>query len=120
MKIGTEDNAVVPSRYYGGEIRKERATHLTSVAVAVEGVSLKSEKDALACAVLQRASGTGPYVKWGQSAGSLHKHMSNTASSDPFALSTFNASYSDSGLFGFILCSAPNVAGSVSRATRQS
>ncbi|XP_031845875.1 ubiquinol-cytochrome c reductase core protein 2 isoform X2 [Nomia melanderi] len=116
LEIGTGDNAVEPSRYHGGEIRKEKATHLTSVAIAVEGASLKSDKDALACAVLQRASGTGTYVKWGQSAGSLQKHVSNTAGSDPFAVSTFNASYSDSGLFGFILCSAPNLAGSLTTA----
>lgn len=87
---------------------------MTSVAIAVEGVSLKNEKDALACAILQRASGSGPRVKWGSSPSSLHKQVSNAAGREPFGLSTFNASYTDSGLFGVVLCSTSNVAGFVS------
>ncbi|XP_076680096.1 ubiquinol-cytochrome c reductase core protein 2 isoform X2 [Andrena cerasifolii] len=116
LGIGSQDNAVEASQYHGGELRKERASDLTSVAVAVEGASLKNEKDALACAILQRASGSGPRVKWGCSASPLHKHVSSVAGADPFALSTFNASYSDSGLFGFILCSAPKIAGPLTKA----
>lgn len=116
LTIGSENQAVVPSKYCGGEIRKERDSEVANVAVAVEGVSLQNEKDALACAVLQRAGGTGPRVKWGCSSTSLQKQLSSTAGSDPFAVSTFNATYSDSGLFGFILCSAPNVAGALTRA----
>ena len=116
LEIGADDRAVEASRYYGGELRKERASDLTSVAVAVEGSGLKNEKDALASAILQRASGSGPRVKWGCGASPLHKQVSSAAGSDPFALSTFNASYSDSGLFGFILCSSPNTAGSLTKA----
>ncbi|XP_076643473.1 ubiquinol-cytochrome c reductase core protein 2 [Halictus rubicundus] len=116
LTIGSEDRAVEPSKYCGGEIRKERVSDLTRVAVAVEGVSLKNEKDALACAVLQRASDAGPRVKWGCSGSPLQKQLVSAAGSDPFALSTFNASYTDSGLFGFILCSTPNVAGALTKA----
>lgn len=116
LTIGSGDCAVEPSKYCGGEIRKERASDLTTVAVAVEGVNLKSEKDAFACAVLQRVSGAGPRVKWGCSASPLQKELLSTAGSDPFALSTFNASYTDSGLFGFILCSTPNIAGALTKA----
>ncbi|KZC05705.1 PREDICTED: cytochrome b-c1 complex subunit 2, mitochondrial [Dufourea novaeangliae] len=116
LEIGTEDRAVEPSRYGGGELRKESASELTTVAVAVEGVNLKNEKDALACAVLQRACGTGTRVKWGQDVGPLYKQVSSNAGSEPFGLSTFNASYSDSGLFGFILCSSPNTAESLTSA----
>ncbi|XP_033335761.2 ubiquinol-cytochrome c reductase core protein 2 [Megalopta genalis] len=116
LSIGTEDCAIEPSRYYGGEIRKERASDLASVAVAVEGVSLKNEKDALACAVLQRASGAGPRIKWGCSPSPLQKELLKIAGSDPFAISSLNASYSDSGLFGFIICSAPNIAGNLTKA----
>lgn len=87
---------------------------MTTVAIAVEGVSLKNENDALACAILQRASGSGPRVKWGSSPSSLHKQVSSAAGREPFGLSTFNASYTDSGLFGVVLCSTSNVAGFVS------
>ncbi|XP_078033784.1 ubiquinol-cytochrome c reductase core protein 2 [Augochlora pura] len=115
LSIGSEDCAIEPSKYHGGEIRKERASGLANVAVAVEGVSLKNEKDALACAVLQRASGTGPRVKWGCSPSPLQKQLLDTAGSEPFAISSLNASYTDSGLFGFILCSSPNVAGNLTK-----
>ncbi|XP_076623797.1 ubiquinol-cytochrome c reductase core protein 2 [Colletes latitarsis] len=113
LDIGSKDATTQASKYCGGELRKERTSELTNVAVALEGVSLKNENDALACAVLQRASGTGPRVKWGASASPLQKQVSSAAGSEPFALSSFNASYSDSGLFGFVLCSTPNVAGPI-------
>lgn len=116
LAIGSKDSANEASKYCGGEIRKETASDLTNVAVAVEGVSLKNEQDALACAILQRASGMGPRVKWGNSASPLYQCVSNAAGSDLFALSTLNASYSDSGLFGFVLCSSPNIAGSLTKA----
>ncbi|PBC33158.1 Cytochrome b-c1 complex subunit [Apis cerana cerana] len=116
LSIGSTDNTNEESKYYGGEIRKETGSDLTSVAIAVEGVSLKNEKDALACAILQRASGSGPRVKWGSSPSSLHKQVSNAAGREPFGLSTFNASYTDSGLFGVVLCSTSNVAGFLTKA----
>lgn len=102
------------TKYHGGELRKERSSELSTVAVAVEATGLNEEKDALAYAVLQRAIGSGPRVKWGSSVSPLHKAISGTTSTDYFALSAFNASYSDSGLFGFVLSSVPSVAGSVS------
>lgn len=102
------------AKYHGGELRKERSSELSTVAVAVETAGLKKEKDALTCALLQRAIGSGSRVKWGSSVSPLHKAVSGTTSADQFALSAFNASYSDSGLFGFVLSSVPSVAGSVS------
>lgn len=74
---------------------------------------MKNEKDALACAILQRASGSEPRVKWGSSGSSLQKKLASTAGSEPFGAATFNASYSDSGLFGVILCSTADTIGSV-------
>jgi len=114
LKVGSEDNIVEIAKYRGGELRKERSSELSTVAVAVEAAGLNKEKDALACAILQRAIGSGPRVKWGSSASPLNKAVSAVTNTDHFALSAFNASYSDSGLFGFILSSVPNVAGSVS------
>lgn len=111
LEIGTQDCAPEASKYCGGEIRQETGSNLVNVAVAVEGVNMKNEQDALACAILQRASSTDPRVKWGNSSSPLYKQVAKAAGTDPFALSTFNANYSDSGLFGFVLCSTPDIAG---------
>lgn len=109
-----EDNTAEAAKYHGGELRKERSSELSTVAVAIEAAGLNKEKDALAYAVLQRAISSGPRVKWGTSVSPLHKAVSGTKSIDQFALSAFNISYSDSGLFGFVLSSVPSAAGSVS------
>ncbi|CAL1683079.1 unnamed protein product [Lasius platythorax] len=116
LKVCSNDNAAEAAKYHGGELRKERSSELTTVAVAVEAAGLNKEKDAVACAVLQRAVGSGPRVKWGSNVSPLHRDVSSAASADQFALSAFNASYSDSGLFGFVLSSVPDVAGSVTKA----
>ena len=101
------------SKYFGGEVRKERNSPLASVAVAVEGAGLDKEKDAIALAILQQIAGTGPRAKWGNSVTPLHKAVASAAGNEPFAVTAFNASYSDSGLFGFVLSSTPNIAGAV-------
>ncbi|XP_020278498.1 cytochrome b-c1 complex subunit 2, mitochondrial [Pseudomyrmex gracilis] len=116
LNVSSEDVAAQAAKYHGGELRKERFSDLATVAVAVEAPGLDKEKDALACAVLQRAAGTGPRVKWGTSVSPLQRDASGAASADQFAISAFNASYSDSGLFGFVLSSVPSVAGSVTKA----
>lgn len=113
LKVGSSESAAVAAKYHGGELRKERSSELSTVAVAVEAAGLNKEKDAVACAVLQRAIGCGPRVKWGSSISPLQKEVASAASPDQFALSAFNASYSDSGLFGFVLSSVPDVAGAV-------
>ncbi|KYQ46670.1 Cytochrome b-c1 complex subunit 2, mitochondrial [Trachymyrmex zeteki] len=119
LKVGPGDNIVEIAKYRGGELRKERSSELSTVAVAVEAAGLNKEKDALACAVLQRAIGSGPRVKWGSSVSPLKQAVSGATSTDQFALSAFNVSYSDSGLFGLILSSVPNVAGSVTKAATE-
>ncbi|XP_076757847.1 ubiquinol-cytochrome c reductase core protein 2 [Xylocopa sonorina] len=116
LTIGSADNANKASKYHGGELRMETNSSLTNVVIAVEGVSLKNEKDALACAVLQRASGTVPRVKWGCGTSPLYKEISNAAGTEPFGAQTFNANYTDSGLFGVVLCSPPNISGPVTKA----
>lgn len=114
LKVVSGDKAPEATKYYGGELRKERTSELATVAVAVEASGFNKEKDALAYAILQRAVGDGPRVKWGTSVSLLQRQVSSAASVDQFAISAFNASYSDSGLFGFVLCSMPSVTGSVS------
>lgn len=113
LKVGSDDKSTEAAKYYGGELRKERSSDLSTVAIAVEAAGLNKEKDALACAILQRAVGSGPRVKWGSTVSPLQRELSNAASADEFAVSAFNASYSDSGLFGVVLSSVPSAAGSV-------
>lgn len=83
------------------------------MAIAVEGSGFDKDKDALAFAVLQKAAGTGPHVKWGTTVAPLQKSVASAAGNDPFAITAFNASYSDSGLFGLALQAPANIAGPV-------
>ncbi|XP_012543569.2 cytochrome b-c1 complex subunit 2, mitochondrial [Monomorium pharaonis] len=115
LEVSSEDNTVQAAKYHGGELRKERFSELSTVAVAVEAAGLNKEKDVLASAVLQRAIGSGPRVKWGSSVAPMYRTVSKSSSTDEFALSAFYASYSDSGLFGFVLSSLPSVVGSVTK-----
>lgn len=115
LKLSNKDSPSQPTKYHSGEIRKERDSELASVAVALEiGGMAGKEKEALAAAILQRACGTGPAVKWGGSQTPLSKAVAAAASDNPFAVSAFNAMYSDAGLFGIVLSAPGNVAGSVS------
>ena len=57
--------------------------------------------------------GVGPAVKWGSGASALSKAVGSAVGTDPFAVSGFNASYSDSGLFGIVASSPANVVGKV-------
>ncbi|NP_001165809.1 cytochrome b-c1 complex subunit 2, mitochondrial [Nasonia vitripennis] len=115
LNVSSQDSAVPASKYHGGELRKERNSQLASVAVAVEGAALKNQKDSIAFAVLQKAAGDGPKVKWGGCNTPLWKAVANK-SQDPFAIVSFNASHSDSGLFGFVLSAPGESAGELVKA----
>ncbi|KAI4499566.1 hypothetical protein M0802_005462 [Mischocyttarus mexicanus] len=117
LNVKSSNAQDVPTKYHGGELRKERNSSTTSVAIAVESAGLNKEKDALAFAVLQRAIGTGPQVKWGSSISPIYKSASGVAGKQTFAISALNATYSDSGLFGFILSCEPSIAGSLTTCT---
>lgn len=108
-----------PAVFKGGEIRKERDSELATVAVAIEGASVTNEKDAIVFAILQRIIGSGPCTKWGSEVSSLHKNLDSVADKDPFALSAFNVSYSDSGLFGFVLSAPSNLAGKLTKSAHK-
>ncbi|XP_043503076.1 cytochrome b-c1 complex subunit 2, mitochondrial [Polistes fuscatus] len=117
LNVKSNNAQDVPTKYHGGELRKERNSPIASVAIAVESTGLNKEKDALALAVLQRAIGTGPQVKWGSSISPIYKSASGVAGKQTFAISALNAIYSDSGLFGFIFSSEPSIAGSLAACT---
>lgn len=113
LEVPSNDTKETASKYSGGEIRKERNSEFANVAIAVEGASLSKESNAVTLAVLQKVLGTGALVKYGNSTSCLQKAITSTAGNEAFAISAFNASYSDSGLMGFVLTAPLSVAGSV-------
>ena len=113
LQLPSDTSNDTPSKYYGGEIRKERNSELASIAIAVEGSGLQNQKDAISLAVLQKVAGDGPQVKWGNCHASLHKAVT-AATKEPFAIAAFNTSHSDSGLFGFVVSAPRQTAGEVS------
>uniref|UniRef100_A0A0K8TU22 Putative ubiquinol cytochrome c reductase subunit qcr2 n=1 Tax=Tabanus bromius TaxID=304241 RepID=A0A0K8TU22_TABBR len=94
----------VASKYYGGaEHRKDKSGRLAHVAIAGEGGSAANLKEALTFAVLQCAAGAGPSTYRGNVNGTIGKAVTSALGSEVFSFSALNASYSDSGLFGFAL-----------------
>jgi len=93
-------STVQPQKYHGGEIRKESGGQFAYVALALEGRGWNNPKEMIAAALLHRALGSGPRVKYGNSKGAL-----NAATKTPIesVASGFSASYTDSGLVGAFL-----------------
>ncbi|KAJ8941029.1 hypothetical protein NQ318_015505 [Aromia moschata] len=101
LKINTGDGCLNPSPYKGGELRSNKGGDVAFVAVAGEGAGLKDSKEALAFAVLQRAVGIGPQIKYStRDNGILTKTI---GSAQEYAAAAINVSYFDSGLFGVLL-----------------
>lgn len=102
LQLGSGEGARNESKYFAGaDARKEKGGRIASVAVATSGGSWSNLKDGIAFEVLQRAAGTKPSTKRGQSAGILVKAIQAAAPNS--AASSLNACYTDSGLFGFIV-----------------
>ena len=92
------------SKYHGpSEIRYDKSGSMAHVAIATEGGSLKNNKEALAFAVLQQSASSGSTIKRGNNNGALGKVISRALDGKSFCFRSLNASYSDSGLFGFVL-----------------
>lgn len=100
LEEGSGDS--VPSKFVGGELRVDKSGQLASVAVGTQGAALSNQKEALAFAVLQNVAGTGPSARRGNANGAVGKVVTSALSS-PFVFSALNASYTDNGLFGFVL-----------------
>lgn len=96
------------------DVRLDKSGSFTHVAVATQGAPLKNFKEALAFAVLQAASGIAPATKRGESQGPLAKAI-NQSSKSAIASSALNVSYSDNGLFGFVVSAK---AGSIDKAIK--
>ncbi|XP_078135197.1 cytochrome b-c1 complex subunit 2, mitochondrial isoform X2 [Sander vitreus] len=103
------------AQYRGGEIRLPGLSSLVHSAVVSESAAA-STSEALAFSVLQHLLGAGLHVKRGSCTSSKLVNGVAKATADPFDVSAFNSSYSDSGLFGVYTISQPAVAGDVIRA----
>ncbi|XP_023691355.1 ubiquinol-cytochrome c reductase core protein 2a [Paramormyrops kingsleyae] len=103
------------AQYKGGEHREQNGDGLVHAAVVSEG-AVMGTAEADAFSVLQRVLGVGPHVKRGSDATSKLSQGISKATTQPFDASAFNASYSDSGLFGIYTISQHGAAGDVIKA----
>ncbi|XP_026207328.1 cytochrome b-c1 complex subunit 2, mitochondrial [Anabas testudineus] len=103
------------AQYRGGEIRLPSSSSLVHSAIVSQSAAAGTN-EALAFSVLQHLLGAGPHVKRGSSASSKLVQGVAKATADPFDVSAFNTSYSDSGLFGIYTISQAAAAGDVIKA----
>ncbi|XP_056285521.1 cytochrome b-c1 complex subunit 2, mitochondrial [Pseudoliparis swirei] len=103
------------AQYRGGEIRLPGADGLLHSAV-VSQAAAAGTGEAMVFSVLQHLLGAGLQVKRGSGTTSKLVQGVAQATADPFDVSAFNSSYSDSGLFGVYIISQPAAAGDVIKA----
>ncbi|KAM5152898.1 cytochrome b-c1 complex subunit 2, mitochondrial [Mantella aurantiaca] len=107
--------AAINAQYRGGEIREQNGDSLVHAAVVTEGAAAGTP-EATAYNVLQHILGAGPYIKRGSNSSSKLSQAASKKTTQPFDVSSFNASYSDSGLFGVYTVSQAAAAGDVIKA----
>ncbi|KAM3597823.1 uncharacterized protein V6R79_009590 [Siganus canaliculatus] len=103
---------VTKALYRGGELRVQNNDDLVHALIASEG-GVTGSAEANAFSVLQRILGAGPHVKRGASLTSKMNQGIAKATTQPFDATAFNASYSDSGLFGVYTIAQADSAGEV-------
>lgn len=103
---------VAKALYRGGELRVQNNDGLVHALIASEGAVMGSG-EANAFSVLQRVLGAGPHVKRGANITSKMSQGIAKATAQPFDATAFNASYSDSGLFGIYTIAQADSAGEV-------
>jgi len=98
------------AKYYGGEVRLNNvqpSSDIVHAAIVSEGVSLQGN-EIYAAAVLKYLLGTGPNIKYGTfRVGKTSWQPGNSAAS------AINASYTDTGLFGFQVAAPSKDVGTV-------
>ncbi|XP_077595699.1 cytochrome b-c1 complex subunit 2, mitochondrial [Stigmatopora nigra] len=109
---GTSD---VQALYRGGEVRLPSTSSLVHSAVVSQSAAAGTA-EAVAFSVLQHLLGAGPHIKRGSNASSKLVQGVAKATNDPFDVNAFNASYSDSGLFGIYTISQAGSTGDVIKA----
>ncbi|XP_077359918.1 cytochrome b-c1 complex subunit 2, mitochondrial-like isoform X1 [Festucalex cinctus] len=96
---GGAGTSAAQARYRGGEIRLPSSSSLVHSAVVSEAAA-SGTGEAVAFSVLQHLLGAGPRIKRGSNATSKLTQGVAKATADLFDVSTYNVTYSDSGLFG--------------------
>ncbi|XP_013879496.1 cytochrome b-c1 complex subunit 2, mitochondrial [Austrofundulus limnaeus] len=112
---GGAGTAGAAAQYYSRESRLQTSSSLVHSAMVSQSAAADSG-EALAFSVLQHLLGAGPHVKRGSCVSSKLFQGVAKATADPFDVSAFNASYSDSGLFGIYTISQAAAAGDVIKA----
>ncbi|XP_077482099.1 cytochrome b-c1 complex subunit 2, mitochondrial [Stigmatopora argus] len=105
----------VQALYRGGEVRLPSTSSLVHSAVVSQSAAAGTA-EAVAFSVLQHLLGAGPHIKRGSNATSKLVQGVAKATADPFDVNAFNASYSDSGLFGIYSISQAGSTGDVIKA----
>ncbi|XP_070779093.1 ubiquinol-cytochrome c reductase core protein 2a [Enoplosus armatus] len=103
---------VAKAVYRGGELRVQNNDDLVHALIASEG-GVTGSAEANAFSVLQRILGAGPHVKRGSNITSKLSQGIAKATAQPFDATAFNATYSDSGLFGIYTIAQAESAGEV-------
>uniref|UniRef100_A0A3B5LSA3 Uncharacterized protein n=1 Tax=Xiphophorus couchianus TaxID=32473 RepID=A0A3B5LSA3_9TELE len=106
---------VAKAAYHGGELRVQNRDDLVHALVVSEG-GVMGTAETNAFTVLQRILGASLHVKRGSSITSKLSQGIAKATAQPFDATAFNASYSDSGLFGVYTIAQANSAREVIRA----
>ncbi|XP_029293100.1 ubiquinol-cytochrome c reductase core protein 2a [Cottoperca gobio] len=106
---------VAKAVYRGGELRMHNTDDLVHALITSEG-GVTGSAEANAFSVLQRILGDGPHVKRGSNITSKLSQGIAKATTQPFDATAFNASYSDSGLFGLYTIAQADSAGKVIKA----
>lgn len=102
LQLESKPAAATPSKYSAGQLRVDKSGEWATVAVATQGASLANTKEALAFAILRNVAGSGVVVPKGSPTAALEKVV-DAALKNPYDFNALNASYSDNGLFGFVL-----------------
>ncbi|KAM8845750.1 ubiquinol-cytochrome c reductase core protein 2a isoform 2-T2 [Spinachia spinachia] len=106
---------VVKAVYRGGELRVQNNDDLVHSLITCEGGVVGSTQGN-AFSVLQRILGAGPHVKRGTNVTRKLSQGIAKATTQRFDATAFNASYSDSGLFGVYTIAQAGFAGEVIKA----
>lgn len=97
LNLESGNGAENKSDFNSSEVRHERGGHRAAVAVATQAPGWNSLNECLAHLVLQYAAGVGPVTKRGANNGLFTKNLGS------FTGTALCSSYSDNGLFGFVL-----------------
>lgn len=104
------------SKYIGGQTRIDSDSNTTYVAVATEGVGDKNPKDLIGLSLLQHILGTGNRVEFSTGGQTPLGAAVAKVTDSPFAVSAFNISYTDTGLFGVTVAASAQDIGQAVRA----